>query len=73
MKTVSLLSKRVTPTRVPRVNSDINTKIVNTNYCSVNPPNRYTTGTSIGLSKGLHTNLQKWGNNQFINGTWQSR
>ena len=33
----------------------------------VNSPNRYTTGTSIGLSKGINTNLQQRGNNQFAN------
>ena len=39
----------------------------------VNSPNHYTTGTSIGLSKGLTTNLQQRGNNQFANDVWQSR
>ena len=39
----------------------------------VNTPNRYTTGTSIGLSKGLNTNLQQRCNNQFANDVWQSR
>ena len=33
----------------------------------VNSPNRYTTGTSIGLSKGLNKNLQQRGNKQFAN------
>ena len=33
----------------------------------VNYPNRYTTGTSIGLSTGLNANLQQRGNNQFAN------
>ena len=32
---------------------------------SVNSSNRYTTGTSIGPSKGLNENLQQRGNNQF--------
>ena len=39
----------------------------------VNSPNRYTTGTSMGLSKGLTTNLQQQGNDQFSNDVWQSR
>ena len=39
----------------------------------VNSPNRYTEGTSIGLSKGLNTTLQQQGNNQFANDVWQSR
>ena len=39
----------------------------------VNSPNSYTKGTSIGLSKGLNTNLQQRGNNQFANDVWQSR
>ena len=45
------------------------------NYAAniVNSPNRYTTGTSIGPSKGLNTNLQQRGNNQFSNDVWQSR
>ena len=33
----------------------------------VNSPNRYATGTSIGLSKGINANLQQRGNNQFDN------
>ena len=33
----------------------------------VNYPDRYTTGTSIGLSKGLNANLQQRVNNQFSN------
>ena len=33
----------------------------------VNEPNLYTTGTSIGLSKGLDSNLQQQGNNRFAN------
>ena len=33
----------------------------------VNSPNRYTTDTCISLSKGLNTNLQQRGNNQFAN------
>ena len=33
----------------------------------VNPPNRYTAGTIIGLSKGLYANLQQQGNNHFTN------
>ena len=39
----------------------------------VNSPNHYTTGTSIGLNKGINTNLQKQGNNQFANDVWRSR
>ena len=39
----------------------------------LNYPNRYTTGTSIGLRKGLNTNHKKRGNNQFANDVWQSR
>ena len=34
---------------------------------SVNSPNRYTTGTIIGLHKGLKANLQQRGNHQFAN------
>ena len=33
----------------------------------VNSPDRYTTGTRIGLSKGLNANLQQRVNNQFAN------
>ena len=33
----------------------------------VNSLDRYTTGTSIGLSKGLNANLQQRGNKQFAN------
>ena len=33
----------------------------------VNSPNHYTTGTSIGIIKGLNANLQQRGNNQFDN------
>ena len=36
------------------------------NHC-VNSLNLYTTGTSIGLSKGLNANLHQRGNNQFAN------
>ena len=39
----------------------------------VNSPNLYTTGTSIGLSKGLNTNLHQRGNNQFTNDVRQRR
>ena len=39
----------------------------------VNTPNRYTKGTSIGLSKGLNTNLQQQGNNQILNDVCKSR
>ena len=39
----------------------------------VNSPNRYTTGTSIGPSKGLNTNHKQQVNNQFANDVWQSR
>ena len=39
----------------------------------VNSPNHYNTGTSIGLRKGLNTNLQKQGNNQLANDAWKSR
>ena len=39
----------------------------------VNSPNRYNTGTRIGLRKGLNKNLQQRGNNQFANDVWQSR
>ena len=38
----------------------------------VNSPNRYTTGTSIGLSKVLNTNLQQRVNTQFAKDVWQS-
>ena len=38
-----------------------------------NSPNRYTTYTSIDLSKGLNTNHKQRGNNQFANDVWQSR
>ena len=31
------------------------------------PPNRYTTGTSIGLGKGINEKLQQRGNKQFAN------
>ena len=34
---------------------------------AINSLNRYTTGTSIGLRKGLNANFQQWGNNQFSN------
>ena len=40
---------------------------------AVNIPNRYTTGTSLGLRKGLNTNHKQWGNNHFANDVWQSR
>ena len=33
----------------------------------VDSPNRYTTGTNIGPSKGLDSNLQQRGNNRFAN------
>ena len=39
----------------------------------VNSPNRYTTGTSLGLSTGLNANHKQRGNNQFSNDVWQSR
>ena len=39
----------------------------------VNTPNRYTTGTILGLSKGLNTNHKQRGYNQFANDIWQSR
>ena len=37
----------------------------NTLQGCVNTPNRYTTGTSLGLSKGLNTNHNQRDNNQF--------
>ena len=40
---------------------------------NVNTPNRYTTGTSLGIIKGPITNHKKRGNNQFANDVWQSR
>ena len=42
-------------------------------HIPINTPNRYTIGTSLGLNKGLNTNLQQWLNNQFANNVWQSR
>ena len=39
----------------------------------VNSPNRYTTGTRIGISKGLNTNHKQRVNNQFSIDVWQSR
>ena len=45
----------------------------NTLQGCVNTPNRYTIGTSLGLSKGLNTNHMQRGNNQFANDVWQNR
>ena len=45
----------------------------NTLQVCVNTTNRYTTGTSLGLSKGLNTNHIHRDNNQFANKFWQSR
>ena len=45
----------------------------NTLQGCVNTPNRYTTCTSLGLSKGLNTNHKQRGNNQFANDIWKSR
>ena len=33
----------------------------------VNSPNRYTAGMNLGLNKGLHSILQRRGNNRFVN------
>ena len=44
----------------------------NTLQGCVNTPNRYTTGTSLGLIKGLKSNHKQRGNNQFANYVWQS-
>ena len=33
----------------------------------VNSPNRYTAGKNLGLNKGLHSILQRRGNNRFVN------
>ena len=42
-------------------------------YHPVNTPHRYTTGRSLGLSKGLNTNHMQQGTNQFANDVWKSR